>query len=83
MNTVRDQSVVDRVVDPVGSGFVDLELDVVDEGLAVELLLGEYAMPAEHLQPVQLDDHSIAPATVSASTVSRTSCTRRIVAPRS
>jgi hypothetical protein len=35
----------------------------------------------EDLEPVDLDDHVIAVATVSASTCALTSCTRRIAAP--
>ena len=82
----RHLGVVDRVRElVVGAALADLQLDVVEEPLAVALLLRVRAVEAVQLEPAQLDLH--APATAlaaaSASTCSRTSCARRIVAPRS
>ena len=52
----------------------DLELDVEEEVLAVLGLLLVHAVASEDAQVPNLDgDHAIAPATVSASTVGRTS----------
>src|SRR5581483_7989439 len=77
-------TVVDGRLDPVLVRLCDLERDVEEEGLALPLLLLEHAVATEDLEAVELDDHaSIASATVNASTVSRTSWTRRIAAPRS
>ena len=80
-----DQAVVDRLVDPVvRSSVTDLQLEVEPEQLTVARLLGQNAVIREHLEAVQLDDHpATAFAAASASTCSRTSCTRRIAAPRS
>src|SRR5262249_10577305 len=77
--------VVDRLVDPVGrSALADFELDVEQEHLPEPLLVRVDAVAPEHLQPVQLDDHpATARATARASTCSRTSCARRLAAPRS
>ena len=76
-------AVVDRGLDPVDSRLGQIELDVEEKRLLVALLLVEHAVAAEDLQPMELENQSIALAAVSASTVSRTSWTRRIVAPRS
>jgi hypothetical protein len=83
----RDGTVVDRVLDPVRCpGPVrDLEPDVEEEALPVAALVLVDAVVAVQLQAGQLDggQDATAFATASASTVSRTSWTRRIVAPRS
>ena len=84
----RDRVVVDRVLEPVGdAALAHVELDVEDEVLALLTLLRIHAVAAEQAQPGELErDHrpaTTARATASASTCSRTSCTRRIVAPRS
>src|SRR5439155_15636895 len=74
----------DRLLDPVRERrVVHLELEVVEERLALALLLLAHAVVAEELEPVELEqDHPpTACATASASTCSRTSWTRRIVAP--
>jgi hypothetical protein len=79
-----DLAVVDRVLDPVAeSAFADVEPDVVEEALPVAALVLVNAVEALQLEPDQLDGRQSAAATVSASTCSRTSWTRRIVAPRS
>src|SRR5581483_6332806 len=82
---VRDLRVVDRSLDAiVGTAAADLEPDVEPEGLPLALLLRIHAVVTVHLESVELDDHPrTALAAASASTCSRTSCTRRIVAPRS
>src|SRR5512133_1002243 len=84
-HAVRDLPVVDGVLDAVrGACVADVEADVVEELLAVAALLLEHAVPAEDREPVELEDHlGTAAATVSASTCSRTSWTRKIAAPRS
>src|SRR5262249_56061322 len=79
-----DGRVVDRGRDGVVAGVGRVEPDVDEERLAVPPLVLVHAVVPENLDPVRLDDHSAtAAATVSASTCSRTSWTRRIVAPRS
>ena len=80
--------VVDGVFQPVGRpAIADRELDVEDEILAAGAFFLLDPVTAEHAQPPYLDgDHApltTACATVSASTCSRTSWTRRIEAPRS
>ena len=59
----------------------DFHRDVEEERLAEQPLFLAGSVVSEHLQPVDLDDHANAVATVSASTCSLASCTRRIVAP--
>ena len=55
---------------------------VIPEETGAALVL-EHTVVAEHLEAVKLDlNHRTAAATASASTVSRVSCTRSIVAPR-
>ena len=78
-------AVVDGVLDAVrGRRARDLDPHVVEKRLAFLALVLEDAVLAEDLQAVQLDrDHPTAAATVSASTCSRTSWTRKIAAPRS
>ena len=62
----------------------NFERDVDEERLTVAPLLLVDTMAPEELEPVYLDDHpTTAAATVRASTCSRTSCARKIVAPRS
>ena len=86
---LADRSGYLRVVDRpseivIRAALADLELDVEPERLAGELLLLVDAVVSEHLEPFQLDDHpATARAAARASTWSRTSCARRIVAPRS
>ena len=83
-HTLGDLAVIDGVLDPVGEpGVAHFEPHVVEEVLSFAALLVEHAVAAEDLQGFELDDHPTAAATVSASTCSRTSCTRKIVAPRS
>ena len=83
---VADGPVVDDGVDRVGPRLVELERDVEDERLTFTSLGLVDAVVAEHLEALDLHEHAhrtTAAATVSASTCSPTSCTRRIVAPRS
>src|SRR5216684_749660 len=77
--------VVERALEVVvRAAIADFQLHVPEEQLAVALLLFVRAVVAEYLEPVQLDNQPrTAFAAASASTCSRTSCTRRIVAPRS
>jgi hypothetical protein len=85
-HTVGDKAVVDGILDPVGErGVRDFEPDVVEEHLTLAPLLLLDSVPSEDLEALKFDgDHGeTAAATVSASTCSRTSCTRKIVAPRS
>src|SRR5205823_4881669 len=83
----RNLPVVDCVLDPVRrAGAVGhLEPDVEEEQLAVTPLLGVDSVVPVQLEACELDLHqaTTAFATASAWTVSRTSWTRRIVAPRS
>jgi len=88
LHGTRDRAVVDRVLETIGrAALADLEIDVEQEVLAVALLVLVHAVPPEDPQAAQLDrDHAVpatARATASASMCSRTSWTRRIVAPRS
>src|SRR4029078_13331040 len=84
MDGVAHPAVVGRREELVCDGLGDLERDVDVEGLTLPAFLLARAVMPEQLDPVYLDDHSApAAATVSASTCARTSCTRRIVAPRS
>jgi hypothetical protein len=80
-----DEAVIDRALDAVvGAPLAHVELDVVEERLAVLALLRQHAVVPIELEPRQLDFHAVtAAAARSASTCSRTSCARRIVAPRS
>jgi hypothetical protein len=81
-----DLAVVDGLLDPVGGGLRQLELEVVEEGLLGLALLVVHAVPPGDLEPRQLDDDrqaSAACAAARASTCSRTSWARTIVAPRS
>src|SRR5947208_2574322 len=80
-----DTRVVDGIGEPVAfAPAPDLERDVVEEGLSALALLAFHSMEAVQLEPTQLDDHAkTARAAASASTCSRTSCARMIVAPRS
>src|SRR4029453_8747875 len=81
---VANAAIVDRGVDRISVRFRNVDGDVDEKGLAVTALLVVDTVPPKHLEALDLDDHSVtAAATVSASTCSRTSCTRRIVAPRS
>src|SRR4029453_17915711 len=82
-NRVTHRAIVDRRADRVLGRLRDLERYVEQKGLAVPPLGFAPAVAADDLQPVDLDDHAMALATVSASTCSFTSCTRRMVAPRS
>src|SRR5581483_4771302 len=79
--------VVDRLLDPVGLGVRrQLELEVEHEPLSAAPLLLADAVMTDELEARELDRRHVpttARATASASTVSRTSWTRRIVAPRS
>ena len=80
------ERVVDRVFQPVARAAVtDLEGDVVEEQLAALLLLGLDAVVSVQLEPSELHLHAptTARAAASASTCSRTSWARMIVAPRS
>src|SRR5919198_934669 len=83
----RHFPVVDRVLDSIGEGVGrDVQPEIEEKRLRVRALFLLDPMPAVELQPVQLDRQrhaSAARAAVKASTCSRTSCTRRIVAPRS
>src|SRR6478609_5525819 len=82
----RHLGVVDRVRElVVGAALTDLQLDVVEEALAVALLFRVCAVEAVQLEPAQLDLHAptTALAAARASTCSRTSWARRMVAPRS
>src|SRR5215203_3233712 len=85
LHAVGDVAVVDRFLDAIRSRrLCDVDADVVEEHLAVTALVLEHPVLSEHLEAVKLDgDHPTAAATVSASTCSRTSWTRKIVAPRS
>src|SRR5262245_51721879 len=84
-DAVRHLAIVDGVLDSIrGARIADVEADVVQELLAVTPLLLEHAVPAEDGETLELEDHlGTAAATVSASTCSRTSWTRKITAPRS
>ncbi len=83
--------VVDGFVDRVGASgllMLQVELHIDEESLPVTTLLLENAVVAVQEDPVKLDRHSSAPASiaaaiVSASTWAATSCTRNSVAPRS
>ena len=81
-----DFAVVHGVLDPVGRRLLELELEVVDEGLLLlPLRVLDPVLPAD-LEPGELQQHGhawAARAAASASTCSRTSWARRIVAPRS
>ena len=84
----RDLAVVDRVLDPVvGAALAHLELDVVEEPLALLALVLVDAVVAVELEPAQLDLHgprsTARAARAAPRRAARTSCTRRIVAPRS
>ena len=75
---------VGRALTDPSSGVVEVDLNPIlissghFEAVAVD------AVVPEDLEPLELDrDHPTAFATVSASTCSRTSWTRKIVAPRS
>src|SRR6266542_3978251 len=80
------RAVVDGLLDPVGRRLGELEPDVVEEGLLALPLPLLDPVAARDLEPGQLDDdaHAVptARAAARASTCSRTSWTRRIVAPR-
>ena len=79
-------AVVDGLLELVLGRLGQLELDVVEERLLLLALLRLGAVAAADLEPAQLHDDghpSAAAAAVRASTCSRTSWTRRIVAPRS
>src|SRR5262249_14780913 len=80
-----DLAVVDRVLEPVARAPVaDLELAVEDEALAGLPLLLQHAVVSVQLEAAELELHpATARAAASASTCARTSCARRIVAPRS
>src|SRR5206468_12409165 len=81
---VTHTPVIDGRLDRVLPRLRYLECDVDEERLTVAPLLSVDAVAPEELESVNLDDHpATAAATVRASTCSRTSCTRRIVAPRS
>jgi hypothetical protein len=68
----------------VDTAFADFELDVVEKELATDALLLSRTVIPEELQPAELDLHpTTACAARKASTCSRTSWARRIVAPRS
>ena len=67
---VDDQAIVDCLIEVVRRGLVDVELDVVQEHLAVALLVLEDAVAAEDLEAVELQLHASALTTASASTVS-------------
>src|SRR5580765_852860 len=77
--------VVDCRPDRVLLRLGNFERDVEEEALAVAPLVVVHAVTAVELEPVHLDDHpdTTAAATFRASTCSRTSWARRIVAPRS
>ena len=80
----RDGAVVHGRLEAIFGRLVDGQLDVVEEGSAGLPLVVVDAVPPEDLQADEPDDHpTTARAAVSASTCSFTSCTRRIVAPRS
>src|SRR5439155_5597913 len=86
LDNVRHGDVVDRVLDPVGDRRLgDLEAQVVEEVVASGAFVLGHAVVSEDLERLDLDDDhpASAAATVSASTCSLTSCTRRMVAPRS
>src|SRR5439155_21655699 len=85
LDRLRDRTVVDGLVEAVGgAAAADIELDVEDEALSMFLLVCVHAVVCVDAQAVQRDrDHATACATASASTCGFTSCTRRIVAPRS
>src|SRR5262245_5623564 len=81
-----DLAVVGRLQELVRRRLVQLELDVVQERLQLLALSLERPVTAGQLETGDLDDDGhayTARAAVSASTCSRTSWTRRIVAPRS
>src|SRR4029453_4515363 len=83
--------VVDRLLDPIARrrGFLHGDPQVDQEPLSETPLLLQVPVMAEDHETEQLDRHtrslprSTAAATVSASSVSRTSCVRTIHAPRS
>src|SRR3954468_5815154 len=77
--------VVDRRLDRVFRRLCDLERDVEEKALTVAPFVVVHAVAALELEPVHLDDHpdTTPAATLSASTCSRTSWARRMVAPRS
>src|SRR5438093_1617652 len=81
-----DLAVVDGLLQAVGWRLGQFELEVEEERLVALVLLGHGAVATAHLEAGQLAEHDhprAAAAAVSASTWSRTSWTRRIVAPRS
>src|SRR5262249_58021899 len=81
--------IVDRTLDPIGLGRVAAHVDpeIHEEALAEPSLLLQVSVRPEDTQAHELDGHAVilprstAAATASASTVSRTSCARMIVAP--
>src|SRR5205085_2942258 len=85
LHDARNLDVVDRVLEPVArAARPHCQLHVEDEVLSARAFLVVDAVAAEDAQVVNLDrDHATAAATVRASTCGLTSCTRRIVAPRS
>ena len=88
LHAANDLAVVDGSLEPVGrSAIRDLEPDVVEEGLRPLALLLLDTVGSGNLEAVELhrDAHraTIARAVVRASTCSRTSCARKIEAPRS
>src|SRR5215211_1300872 len=53
----RHRAVVDRLLDPVGAGLFDVELDVVEERPALLSLVLVDPMSPENLEPDELDRH--------------------------
>jgi len=79
-------AVVNGLLDPVGRRLGKLELEVVEERLLLLPLPVLDSVPPGDLESCELDENAharAARAAASASTCSRTSWARRIVAPRS
>src|SRR5207249_4863694 len=84
LHDVPDDAIVGSRLDRIVARLRALERDVDEEHLPRLALVLVDSVTAEDLEPVHLDDHpATVAATVSASTCSRTSWARMIVAPRS
>ena len=84
LRDVAGGSIVDGRLDRILLWLREPERDIDEKRLPRFALLLAHAVTAEDLEPAHLDDHpATVAATFSASTCSRTSWARMIVAPRS